>query len=193
MKKRFISILSIALMELICFSSCKKADGNPETVTLLSGSNRYISPEELQEIADLIFIGEYIGETGQVIPDAEFLGDTIYYPVYTNHAFKPVKVLKGEAADEVTIRCAGGTLGDYSYSCEDTLVLENGKRYLMYTYEGRPEVPNDTKYNYVITTHCFEIDDSGVVDFSKVTTPEDVSKLQAQYDSAVSANASVTE
>ena len=63
----------------------------------------------------------------------------------------------------------------------------------MYTYEGRPEVPNDTKYNYVITTHCFEIDDSGVVDFSKVTTPEDVSKLQAQYDSAVSANASVTE
>ena len=62
MKKRFISILSIAIMALICFSSCKKAEGNPETITLFSGSYRYISPEELQEIADLVFIGEYIGK-----------------------------------------------------------------------------------------------------------------------------------
>ena len=62
----------------------------------------------------------------------------------------------------------------------------------MYTYDGIPDVPNDTKYNYVITTHCFEIDDNGAVDFSKIT-PEDASKLQAQYDSAVSENVSVTE
>ena len=62
----------------------------------------------------------------------------------------------------------------------------------MYTYNGTPDVPKDKEYNYVITTHCFEIDDSGDVDFSEVTA-EDASKLQAQYDSAVSANASVTE
>lgn len=192
MKKRFISILSIAIMALICFSSCKKAEGNPETITLFSGSYRYISPEELQEIADLVFIGEYIGKTGQVIPDQEFLGHTMTYPVYTNHAFKPINILKGEATDEVTIRCAGGTLGDYSYSCEDTMLFEDGKKYLMYTYNGTPDVPNDTEYNYVITTHCFEIDDNGDVDFSEVTA-EDAAKLQAQYDSAVSANASVTE
>lgn len=222
MKKRFISILSLMLVTLMCFSSCKTSvktddggaleqdakleasvdekqkddtqktdDENSSYVGTISGSDRYISPEELQEIADMVFIGEYVGTSGQVIPDTEFLGHTLVYPVYTNHVFKTENVLKGEASDEVIIRCDGGTLNGVVYTSEDTMHFEEGKKYLMYTYDGIPDVPNDIEYNYIITSHCFEIGDDGNAIFpqSKVKS-EDIPKLQAQYEQAVAASAS---
>lgn len=169
----------------------KTKDENPIYTGSISGSNRYISPEELQEIADMVFIGEYVGTSGQVIPDTEFLGHTLVYPVYTNHVFKTENVLKGEASDEVTIRCDGGTLDGVVYASGDTPHFEKGKKYLMYTYDGIPDVPNDTEYNYIITSHCFEIDDNGNAVFpqSKVKA-DDIPKLKAQYEQALAASVS---
>lgn len=219
MKNRPILILSLTLVMVMCLYSCKTSDNvraleqgantevftdeqqkddfektngeNPPYIGTISGSNRYISPEELQEIADMVFIGEYVGTSGQVIPDTEFLGHTLVYPVYTNHVFKTENVLKGEASDEVTIRCDGGTLNGVVYTSEDTMHFEKGKKYLMYTYDGIPDVPNDTEYNYIITSHCFEIDDNGNAVFpqSKVKA-DDVPKLRAQYEQALAASVS---
>ena len=157
----------------------------PQKVVVISNSFRYLSPEELQSESDLIFIGEYTGQSRQVMPDENVVDDiNKYKKVYTDYTFKPISIGKGDMADEIFIRCAGGIADGVKYACQDTPNFEEGKRYLIYARLGSPIIPNDADCYYIITTHCFEIDESGTVDFSGVNA-EDIPKLQAQYDAAV--------
>ena len=157
----------------------------PQKVVVISNSFRYLSPEELQSESDLIFIGEYTGQSRQVMPDENVVDDiNKYKKVYTDYTFKPISIGKGDMADEIFIRCAGGIADGVHYACQDTPNFEEGKRYLIYARLGSPIIPNDADCYYIITTHCFEIDESGTVDFSGVNA-EDIPQLQAQYDAAV--------
>lgn len=173
------------------------SEQKPTSVIVRSDSYAYISPEDLQEKSDLIFIGKFTGQTNQLMPNATFQQEhygfvgTTY--VHTDYIFEAVNIIKGKNTESIRIRSEGGTDGNTVHINSDIPKFEEGKEYLIYASTGNPLVADDVEHYNIISTHCFEIDDSGVVDFSKVTTPEDVSKLQAQYDSAVSANASVTE
>ena len=172
------------------------SEQKPTSVIVSSDSYAYISPEDLQEKSDLIFVGKFTGQTNQFMPDTTFQQEhygfvgTTY--VHTDYIFEAVNIVKGENIESIRIRSEGGTDGNTVHISSDIPKFEEGKEYLIYASTGNPLVADDVKHYHIISTHCFEIDDNGAVDFSKIT-PEDASKLQAQYDSAVSANVSVTE
>ena len=160
----------------------------PQKVAVSSSCFRYVSPEELETLADIIFVGKYTGQTNQITPDAQFQETQYGYSntfVHTDYIFEPINIIKGEVSGNVSIRCEGGAVVNGT-ACVSTATpkFENEKVYLIYASVGNPLVPNDTEHYYIISTHCFEIDESGTVDFSGVNA-EDIPKLQAQYDAAV--------
>lgn len=152
----------------------------------------HVSPEELQERAALIFVGEYTGQRETVIPDKAFCEEKYGYFhdfACSDYIFKPLYVAKGDPEDSVRIRREGGAVVDgVTYSCNDLVKFEEGKKYFMYVDIGSPDVPDDNKHYCVITINCFEIDDDGNAVFSRLyAQDEDVPELQAQYEQALAA------
>lgn len=150
-----------------------------------STSYAYISADELQTKADLILVCEYTGKSAEMIPDSEFInGAFMYKEVYTDYIFKPLNVIKGKDAEEITIRCPGGTVNGQLYVDRSTPKFETGKKYLIYLRE-RDKMSADDKTSYcIITTSCFEVDDSGKLAF-RGGKQEDKTKIQAQCDTAL--------
>ena len=150
-----------------------------------SASYAYLSPEELQTKAELILVCEYTGKSSEMIPDESFInGAFMHHDVYTDYIFKPLSIIKGTEAEEIMIRCPGGTVNGQLYVDRSTPKFETGKKYLIYLRE-RDKMSADDKTSYcIITTSCFEVDDSGKLAF-RGEKQEDKTKIQAQCDTAL--------
>ena len=170
------------------------SEQKPTSVIVSSDSYAYISPEDLQERSDLIFVGKFTGQTNQLMPDTTFQQEhygfvgTTY--VHTDYIFEAVNIIKGENTESIRIRIEGGTDGNTVHISSDIPKFEEGKEYLIYASTGNPLVADDVEHYNIISTHCFKIDNSGNADFSSVQ-PNDAPKFEAQYKAAK--NAAATE
>lgn len=170
------------------------SEQKPTSVIVRSDSYAYISPEDLQEKSDLIFIGKFTGQTNQLMPNATFQQEhygfvgTTY--VHTDYIFEAVNIIKGKNTESIRIRSEGGTDGNTVHINYDIPKFEEGKEYLIYASTGNPLVADDVEHYHIISTHCFKIDNSGNADFSSVQ-PNDAPKFEAQYKAAK--NAAATE
>lgn len=170
------------------------SEQKPTSIIVSSDSYAYISPEDLQERSDLIFVGKFTGQTNQLMPDTTFQQEhygfvgTTY--VHTDYIFEAVNIIKGENTESIRIRIEGGTDGNTVHISSDIPKFEEGKEYLIYASTGNPLVADDVEHYHIISTHCFEIDNSGNADFSSVQ-PNDAPKFEAQYKAAK--NAAATE
>ena len=174
-------------------SDIENKNSMPKNIEMRSDECAYMSPEEIQEKADLIFIGEYTGEIEIVFPEKEFQEKEYGYAdtfVHTDCTLNVLNVFKGNIGDDIIIRRAGGaTIDDTAYMSSDAPVFEKGKKYLIYACVGKPIVSDDITHYYVISHCCFEVDNAGKVNFSGVRT-DDVPKLKAQYETALAASVS---
>jgi hypothetical protein len=170
------------------------SEQKPTSIIVSSDSYAYISPEDLQERSDLIFVGKFTGQTNQLMPDTTFQQEhygfvgTTY--VHTDYIFEAVNIIKGENTESIRIRIEGGTDGNTVHISSDIPKFEEGKEYLIYASTGNPLVADDVEHYHIISTHCFKIDNSGNADFSSVQ-PNDAPKFEAQYKAAK--NAAATE
>lgn len=161
---------------------------NDEPITggvITSAIYAYLSPEELQTKAELILVCEYTGESSETLPDESFInGAFMHREVYTDYIFKPLSIIKGTASEELTIRCPGGTVNGQLYTDRNTPNFETGKKYLVYLKERNRLSADDKLSYYIITTSCFEVDNSGKLSF-KGMKQEDKTKIQALCDTAL--------
>lgn len=184
--------------EISEFSKSEEASTNEQPIkkgVATSHSYAYISPEDLESKADIIFVGEYTGQSFETLPNENFInGQFMHEKIYTNYIFKPLNVVKGDTSEELLIRCAGGTIGDTKYVTNSSVPnFTEGKKYFMYVRE-RELLSADDKQSYIIiTTNCYEVNESGELLFTSDVSEEDKAKLQEQYDKASNTSNADTE
>lgn len=159
--------------------------GDGTVIAVESTQTVDLTPDQIKDRVELLFIGEYTGNTSLVQPDVDFIANRFTCePVYTNYEFKALKVTKGNInGDTVTIREAGGTIGEVT--CQPLYPLpefQKGKKYLVYAMPREDIVAGDiTTYN-IYSTSCFEIGEDGNLIFHVDLTDKEKQQFAAHYD-----------
>lgn len=168
------------------------ADADPENLdelvgVLQSASYAYLTSEEVEEMADLIFVGEFTGETKSVVPDSE-KDKEIPGSIYTDYIMKALDVVKGEVSGNVNIRMFGGEYNGIGYARSDNPEFNTGEKYYMYLVkQEEPLVENDVECYFLIggSGNCFDIDDNGNLDITYKKNAEDKQKIESLYKANV--------
>lgn len=179
------------------FESNSKTQSNETDINdnksqvIQNASYEYKSPDELQEMADLIFIGEFTGQTNQIIPDDE-LGKEMPDNIYTDHVMKTVDIIKGNPEDTVNVRIFGGEYNGISYSRNGNPDFKEGEKYLMYLLkQNAPKTKNDSECYFLISgnANCFEINENGEPEVEGKKEPKDAEAIKSFYNSKADAAA----
>ena len=152
-----------------------------------NASYEYISSERLEEMADLIFVGEFTGETKLVVPDSEKDKERPG-EVYTDYVMKALDVVKGEVSGNVNVRMYGGEYKGIVCSRTGNPEFKAGEKYYFYlTKQSDPMVENDVECYFLIcgSENCFDIDDSGNLDMAYKKNAADKQKIERLYKANV--------
>ncbi len=162
-----------------------QAENKPAKGVVVFSEYVHMSPQELEESADLILVGEFTGKEYQIVNDRG--GET--ESVYTDHVMKTLSVLKGEAGAEINVRIFGGVDGDTAYSSDsDDPHFEEGGRYLMFlNIQDNAVTENGVECYSLICgcVYCFKVNSDGGLDLEIVTSEEEARAIDSLYKSKV--------
>ncbi len=148
-----------------------------------------ISPQELEQKADLILVGEFTGVENQVVTDRGGATES----VYTDYIMKTLSVLKGEAGAEINVRILGGTVdGKFYVGSGEDPHFEKGGRYLMFlNIRDNAVTANKAECYFLIAgdMYCFAVGSDGMLDFKNVLCEEDTQAINRFYKSKVDTDA----
>lgn len=178
-------------------SAQNKSEGNDESETennvtdgeVIFTDYACISPQELEQKADLILVGEFTGGKNQVVTDRGGATES----VYTDHVMKTLSVIKGEAGAEINVRILGGTVdGKFYVGSGEDPHFEKGGRYLMFLNIQDNAVTANKAECYCLIAgdmYCFAVGSDGMLDFKNVMYEEDNQAIDSLYKSKVDTDA----
>ena len=162
-----------------------QAENKPAKGVVVFSEYVHMSPQELEESADLILVGEFTGKEYQIVNYRG--GET--ESVSTDHVMKTLSVLKGEAGAEINVRIFGGVDGDTAYSSDsDDPHFEEGGRYLMFlNIQDNAVTENGVECYSLICgcVYCFKVNSDGGLDLEIVTSEEEARAIDSLYKSKV--------
>lgn len=128
MKKSIVFVL--LLMLILPMSACKKESDISKvpnnTAVIKAYYPSYDSPQEIVDVADLIFSGTVENVSYSALEVSEL--------PYTLYEIKVINLYKGNAKENtITIKCLGGILDDTKYVLEDDPQITEGETYLFLT------------------------------------------------------------
>ncbi len=148
-----------------------------------SASYEYLSPQKLEEEADLIAVLKFTGSTEQVIlPDQA----EKEYPdeIYTDYEMQVIDTVKGEAPESIKIRAFGGTYNGIIYSRRGNPDFEEGRKYFIYLRRD----PQTDRYSLIAGGgNIFDIKDDGTPDVESKKSQEDTAEIMSLYNSNINA------
>lgn len=167
--KRLFAMTGLALSTLFIlgaseYHSTRDAATSEDTVMYVSGILAGITLEDMLEKADVIAIGEVVGNSDPF--KVQSVGGGI--SVFTDYEIEPLHVVRGDFSEEqtLTIRTQGGQTEDWKVICEQEPELLAGTEYLFFL--RKPNVgggfnTNDDYYDIMgVNQGLFEAQGNGV-------------------------------